>query len=119
MTLPTLLVTAAVALAPGSAHAPALGGQPELAKLDAHRATLTFAADKLPHRADGSYDAKITFAGGQRVGTLSYTGKRHGTDPIYRAKVTSRRAWRVGTKYTARFELAGGKSQKLLLKLRA
>jgi hypothetical protein len=118
MTLPTLLLTATIALAPGSAHAAALGGQPELAKVDAHHATLTFAADKLPRRADGRYDATITFAGGQRVGTLTYTGKRHGTDPIYRARVTSKSNWRVDTKYTARFVLAGGKPQRLLLKLR-
>jgi hypothetical protein len=118
MTLPTLLLSVALATAPAHAGAVKLGGQPELDKVDAHHATLTFAADKLPRRADGSYDATITFAGGQRVGTLTYAGKRHGTDPIYRAQVTSKSAWHVDTKYTARFSLAGGKAQKLLLKLR-
>ena len=118
MTLPTLLIATALAAAPGHAHAAALGGQPELAKIDSHHATLTFAADKLPRRADGGYEAKISFAGGQRVSTLTFTGRHHGYDPIYRAKVTTKSTWQVGTKYTAHFTLAGGKTQTVLLKLR-
>ncbi len=116
--LPTLLTAsalAAVALLPTAADAK-LGGQPELSVVNSHHATLEFAADKLPRNADGTYDAKIVFAGGKQVGRLKAVG-RHGDDIRYAATVTSKRAFRVNTKYTVRIKLADENTVKRLVKL--
>jgi hypothetical protein len=107
MILPTLLITATLA-------APALGGAPELTRVDAHHAQLRFVVQNPPT----PLDAKIAFAGGQRVAAPKDTGKRHGYDPIYTAKVTTKTAWHVGSKYTVRFTFAGGKTTTTKVKLR-
>jgi hypothetical protein len=99
---------AAAVLLPAVADAK-LGGQPTLTKIDSHHASLRFAADQRP--------TKITFAGGQKVGTVSVVGK-HGTDPVFRARVTSTSALRAGVKYTVTFKAPGEASQKVLVKLR-
>jgi hypothetical protein len=94
------------ALAPAVAHAAdlGLGGQPQMRLIDANEARLTFAADRLPKTADGSIDARIRFSGGQRVSNLKATGT-HGDDITYSARITSRRDFRVGAKYTVTFTL--------------
>jgi hypothetical protein len=99
---------AAAALVPAVADAK-LGGQPTLTKIDSHHASLRFAADKRP--------SKITFAGGQKVGTVKVVGK-HGSDDVFRARVTSTTALRDGVKYTVTFKAAGEGPQKVLVKLR-
>ena len=82
---------AVAALAPAAAHAAGakLGGQPTMHAIDAHHATLEFAADKLPRTKSGAVDARIQFAGGQRVSGLKPVG-RHGYDVRYQATVTSK-----------------------------
>jgi hypothetical protein len=96
------------ALAPAVAQAAdlELGGSPQMRLIDARHANLSFAADRLPKKADGSIDARIRFAGGQRVTNLKATGT-HGDDITYTARVTSRRALRVGAKYTVSFTFPG------------
>ena len=56
------------------------------------------------------------FAGGKQVGRLKAVG-RHGDDIRYAAKVTSKRAFRVNTKYTVRIKLADESTVKRLVKL--
>lgn len=109
---------AAAALAPAAAGAadPTLGGAPQLRLIDSHHATLTFAADRLPRKPSGAIDARIRFNGGQRVSSLKPTG-RHGQDVVYSAKVTSKRALRVGVKYTVAIKLADETSVVRKLKL--
>jgi len=118
----TASLLAAAVLAPAAAHAAAdhgarLGGQPTMVQVDAHHATLEFAADRLPRTASGAVDAKIQFAGGQRVSGLKPVG-RHGYDVRYTAAVSSRSDLRVGTKYTVRIKLPGSPSVTRLVKLR-
>jgi len=87
-------------------------------QVDAHHATLEFAADRLPRTATGAVDARVQFAGGQRVSALKPVG-RHGTDIRYRATVTSTSDLRVGAKYTVRIRLAGAPAVSRLVKLHA
>jgi hypothetical protein len=87
-------------------------------QVDAHHATLEFAADRLPRTATGAVDARMQFAGGQRVSALKPVG-RHGTDIRYRATVTSTSDLRVGAKYTVRIRLAGAPVVSRLVKLHA
>jgi hypothetical protein len=103
---PLALSASLLALMPAAASAAdvQLGGAPTLRLVDAHHAQLRFASDRLPRRADGALDARITFAGGQRVTGLRPVG-RHGKDVVYAARVTSRSALRVGTKYTVRIRI--------------
>jgi hypothetical protein len=93
-----------------------LGGQPTLSRIDAHHASLRFAADRLPKKA-GKPNAKITFAGGQKVGALKAVGT-HGSDIVYHARVTSTSEFRSATKYTVTITLPGSAPDKRLVKLR-
>jgi hypothetical protein len=99
---------AAAALIPAVADAK-LGGAPTLTGIDSNHASLRFAADEVP--------AKITFAGGQKVGVVKAVGK-HGSDTVYRVKVTSKTALRDGVKYTVTFKFRGEYAAKVLVKLR-
>ena len=63
-------------------------------------------------------DARVVFAGGQRVSALKPVG-RHGSDIRYRATVTSTSDLRVGAKYTVRIRLAGSPAVSRLVKLHA
>ena len=113
------LTPAAAQAADGSAaHTARLGGQPTMFQVDAHHATLEFAADRLPRTATGAVDARMQFAGGQRVSALKPVG-RHGTDIRYRATVTSTYDLRVGAKYTVRIRLAASPAVSRLVKLHA
>ncbi len=119
----TTALLATAALAPAAAHAASdhgarLGGQPTMVQVDAHHATLEFASDRLPRTAGGAVDARIRFAGGQRVSGLTPVG-RHGYDVRYRATVTSQSALRAGAKYTVRIKLPGSPSVTRLVKLHA
>ena len=122
----TASLLAAAALAPAAAHAadaPAahharLGGQPTMFQVYAHHATLEFAAARLPRTATGAVDARVRFAGGQRVSALKPVG-RHGTDIRYRATVTSTSDLRAGAKYTVRIALAGSPAVTRLVTLHA
>jgi hypothetical protein len=118
----TASLLAAAALAPATATATAsgaqLGGQPTMRAIDAHHATLEFAADRLPRTASGAVEARVRFAGGQRVSALKPVG-RHGSDVRYTATVTSRSDLRVGAKYTVRITLPGSAQVVRLVKLHA
>jgi hypothetical protein len=109
---------AVAALAPAAAHAAGaqLGGQPTMHAIDAHHATLEFAADRLPRTRTGAVDARVRFAGGQRVSALKPVG-RHGYDVRYRATVTSTSPLRVDAKYTVRIKLPGSPTVVRLVKL--
>jgi hypothetical protein len=111
-------VLAVAALAPVAAHAAGaqLGGQPTMHAIDAHHATLEFAADKLPRTKRGAVDARVQFAGGQRVSGLKPVG-RHGYDVRYQAAVTSTSPLRIDAKYTVRIKLPGSATVTRLVKL--
>ncbi len=113
----TLLLTAALtasALAPVSAAVakldttPELRGAPQMRIVDAHHAKLNFASQLLPRTATGKLNAKITFAGGERVSGLKANGK-HGYDTRYVATVSSTKVMRHHDKFTVTFRL--GKSR--------
>ena len=109
---------AVAAMAPAAAHAAGaqLGGQPTMHAIDAHHATLEFAADKLPRTKSGAVDARVQFAGGQRVSGLKPVG-RHGYDVRYQATVTSTAPFRINAKYTVRIKLPGSPTVVRLAKL--
>jgi len=111
-------VLAVAAMAPAAAHAAGaqLGGQPTMHAIDAHHATLEFAADKLPRTKSGAVDARVQFAGGQRVSGLKPVG-RHGYDVRYQATVTSTAPFRINAKYTVRIKLPGSPTVVRLAKL--
>jgi hypothetical protein len=100
-----LFATAAVA-APTAALAADvhLGGAPTARMTDAHHATLRFASDRLPRTASGKLDARVIFSG-ERATHLKAVG-RHGSDIVYRARVSTDRTLRAGTKYTVRIKVA-------------
>ncbi len=98
---------AAVALVPAVADAK-LGGSPQMHTIDSHHASLRFAADHKP--------TKIIFANGAKVGTATKVGT-HGSDNVYRVRVTTSRALKAGTKYTVTFRFAGESAAKRLVKL--
>jgi hypothetical protein len=114
--LASALAVAALAPAAANAAGAKLGGQPTMHAIDAHHATLEFAADKLPRTKSGAVDARIRFAGGQRVSGLKPVG-RHGYDVRYRATVTSTSALRIDAKYTVRITLPGSPAVVRLVKL--
>ena len=60
---------------------------------------------------------QITFAGGQTVGTVTKVGT-HGSDNVYRVRVTSKSELRDGAKYTVTFRFPGEYAAKQLVKLR-
>ena len=109
---------AVAAMAPAAAHAAGahLGGQPTMHAIDAHHATLEFAADKLPRTKSGAVDARIRFAGGQRVSGLKPVG-RHGDDVRDQATVSSTSPLRIDAKYTVRIKLHGSPTVVRLVKL--
>jgi len=110
-------VLAVAAMAPAAHAAGAqLGGQPTMHAIDAHHATLEFAADKLPRTKSGAVDARVQFAGGQRVSGLKPVG-RHGYDVRYQATVTSTAPFRINAKYTVRIKLPGSPTVVRLAKL--
>jgi hypothetical protein len=115
----TASLLAAAAIAPTAANAAGLqlGGQPTMRAIDAHYAKLEFAADRLPRTKSGAIDAKVRFAGGQRVGALEVAG-RHGSDVRYTATVTSQSTLRPGAKYTVRVKLPGSPQVTRLVKLK-
>ena len=121
----THLITAAVAvaaiaptaaLAAGAASHPALGGSPQMSLIDAHRATLKFASDRLPRTRAGKLDAKITYADGQRVSGLKATGT-HGYDIVYSARISSTTAMRNHQKFTVKFRLGTSPTVQRSVKL--
>jgi hypothetical protein len=112
MTLPKILVPLAVAALAVPAAAGAadhtLGGAPTLHSIDAHHATLEFAASRAPD--------KIVLTNGRTLSALKTDGY-HGYDHRYVATLTSKTALKLGTKYTMRFEWSGESPKKLLVKL--
>jgi hypothetical protein len=102
----TAALLAAAALAPAAASADVrLGGAPTLRLVDAHHATLRFASDRLPRTSTGRLRARVSFSG-QRAGSVTPVG-RHGDDVVYRARITTDRELRVGTRYTVRIVVDG------------
>jgi hypothetical protein len=103
------------ALAAGATAHPALRGSPQMRTIDAKHATLRFASDRLPRTVAGKLDAKITYAGGQRVSGLKASGT-HGSDIVYTARVSSTKPMRNHQKFTVRFRL--GTSQAVTRKVK-
>ena len=109
--LPALFATAIVgaALVPATASADVeLGGAISLRLVDSHHATVKFASDALPRKADGSLDARIVMAPGKRPAALKKVGM-HGVDTRYESRVTSKSKFRVDERYTVRLKIAGQK----------
>jgi hypothetical protein len=103
------LLACAALLPPATASAKVdLGGAISLRVVDSHHATLEFASDELPRKADGTYDAGIHMAPGKRPSALTKHGM-HGDDTTYVSTITSRNAFRVNVRYTVRLKIAGQK----------
>jgi hypothetical protein len=112
----SLLVGAAILPASASAKVD-LGGAISLRVVDRHEATVQFASDRLPLKADGkTIDARIVMAPGKKPGKLRKVG-RHGDDTRYESRVRSKKAFRVGTRYTVRLKIAGQKPIERRVKL--
>jgi hypothetical protein len=107
LTAAALGSSSAVALA--SPHHPTLRGAPQMHLVNAHHATLSFAADRIARASS------ITLPGGN-VTRLRASG-RHGDDTVYTARVSSRRRLEVGRKYSVTFRLGGGTAVRRLVKL--
>ncbi len=106
---PLILTTsllAAAALAPAVASADAqLGGAPTLRQVDAHHATLRFASNRLPRTSTGRIAARVVVSG-ERADSVTAVG-RHGDDVVYRARISTARDLRAGTKHTVRILVDG------------
>jgi len=117
-----LSATAAVPTAALAGATPVvkLQGSPQMFVVDAHHATLKFAARRIHKTASGGLGVTIAYAGGQRVTNVRATGT-HGTDIVYSATVASKTALKAGTKYTVSFRFAGGtgKADRRAVKLYA
>ena len=122
----TASLLAAAALAPAAAQAAGgsaaqharLGGQPTMFQVDAHHATLEFAADRLPaHRDRRRRRPRAVRRRPARLRAEAGRPPRH-RHPLPR-DVTSTSDLRVGAKYTARIRLAGSPAVSRLVKLHA
>ena len=104
----TASLLAGAAIIPATASAKVdLGGAISLRVVDRNEATVQFASDPLPLKADGkTIDARIVMAAGKRPGKLRKVGM-HGDDTRYESLVRSKKALRVGTRYTVKLEIAG------------
>jgi hypothetical protein len=118
--LPTLLLAAAIgtaAIVPATASAKVeLGGAISMRLVDSHHATVAFASDQLPAKADGKLDARIVMAPGKRPGALRKVGM-HGADTRYSSTVASTNRFRVDARYTVRLKIAGQKDIVRQIKL--
>ena len=114
----TAAALAAAALLPATASAKVdLGSAISMRVVDSHHATVEFASDQLPFKADGkTVDARIVMAPGKRPGALHKVGM-HGADTRYSSTVASKNRFRVNTRYTVRLEIAGQKDIVRQIKL--
>jgi hypothetical protein len=111
------LLASAALLIPATANAKVdLGSAITLRVIDSHHATLEFASDQLPLKADGKLDARVVMAPGKRPSALAKHGM-HGDDTVYRSTIASTHAFRVNTRYTVRLEIAGQKDIVRQIKL--
>jgi hypothetical protein len=112
----SLLVGAAILPAAAGAKAD-LGSAISLRVVDRDEATVQFASDQLPFKADGkTIDARIVMAPGKKPGKLRKVGM-HGDDTRYESLVKSKTAFRVGARYTVRLKIAGQKTIERQVKL--
>ena len=87
-----------------------LGSAISLRVVDRNEATVEFASDQVPLKADGkTLDARIVMAPGKKPGKLHKVGM-HGDDTRYESLVRSKKALRVGERYTVKLEIAGQKT---------
>jgi hypothetical protein len=114
----TAAALATAVLLPATAGADVdLGGAISMRTVDTHHATVEFASDQLPVKADGkTVDARIVMAPGKRPGALRKVGM-HGPDTRYSSTVKSKSRFRVGVRYTVRLEIAGQKDIVRQIKL--
>ena len=111
------LLASAALLIPATANADVgLGSAISLRVVDSHHATLEFASDALPKKADGTFDARIVMAPGKRPSALKKHGM-HGYDTDYVSTITSKNAFRVNVRYTVRLQIAGQKDIVRQIKL--
>jgi hypothetical protein len=97
------------AAAPAAVHAkPILRGSPQMILVDAHHATLRFAAQRIGRTAAGAVDAKISSAGSRLYDTKPIG--THGGDIVYATKVASRYALKNHEVLNVRFRLGGSAS---------
>jgi hypothetical protein len=108
--------TAAAAPAAGVNAHPILRGSPQMTMVDAHHATLRFAAQRIGHTAKGAVDAKITFADGSRAYGTKAVGT-HAGDIVYSTRVASQHTLSNHAKFTVRFRLGKSKTVERSVKL--
>lgn len=111
-----LLITAALVLPATAAADVPIHSAISMRLVDSRHATLAFASPVLPHKADGSIDARFVLALGKRPAAIEKVGM-HGTDTAYSSTVTSTNAWRVNVRYTVRLKIAGQKDIVQKIKL--
>lgn len=122
-----LLATAAVvlsALTPAAANAagvhshPVLTSSPQMILVDAHHATLRFAAQRIGRTRAGAVDATITYADGSRAYGTRPVGT-HGTDIVYDTHVASKLALSDHERFTVGFRLGRSGTVHRIVKLYA
>jgi hypothetical protein len=97
-------LTAIAAPAAGVHSHPILRGSPQMIMVDAHHATLRFAAQRIGRTAKGTVDANITFADGSRAYATKPVGT-HGGDIVYATRVASQHRLSNHAKFMVGFRL--------------
>ena len=109
-------VTAATAPAAGVHSHPILRGSPQMVLVDAHHATLRFAAERIARTAKGAVDTKITLADGSRTYATKPIGK-HAGDIVYATSVASKYVLKNHEVLRVWFRLGGSKTVHRQVKL--
>ena len=109
-------VTATAAPAAGVHSHPILSGSPQMIMVDAHHATLRFAAERIARTARGAVDATITLADGSRAYGTKPIGT-HAGDIVYATSVASRYVLKNHEDLRVRFRLGESKTVHRKVKL--
>lgn len=109
-------LTATTAPAAGVHSHPILRGSPQMVLVDAHHATLHFAAQRIGRTARGAVDAKISFGGGSRAYATKPIGT-HGGDILYASRVASKYVLKNHEVLRVWFRLGGSKTVHRQVKL--
>jgi hypothetical protein len=108
-------LTATTASAAGVHSHPILRGSPQMIMIDAHHATLRFAAERIGRTAKGAVDAKIGLDGSRAYGTKPIG--THGGDIVYGTRIASQYVLKNHTSFTVRFRLGQSKTVHRMVKL--
>jgi hypothetical protein len=108
-------LTATAAPAAGVHAHPILRGSPQMIIVDAHHATLRFAAERIGRTAKGAVDATIGLDGSRAYATKPIG--THGGDIVYGTRIASRYVLKNHTIFTVRFRLGRSKTVHRMVKL--